>query len=85
MSPVSAEPILEARNLTKEFPLGGMLRRRRRVVHALTDVSVAVHPGETLAVVGESGCGKSTLGRCLVRLMEPTSGQILLHGTAISQ
>ncbi|MBM3523057.1 MAG: ATP-binding cassette domain-containing protein [Alphaproteobacteria bacterium] len=84
MNPVPASPVLEARNLTKEFPLGGFLRRGRRVVHALTDVSVAVHPGETLAVVGESGCGKSTLGRCLVRLLAPTSGEILLHGAAVA-
>ena len=77
--------LLEARHLTKEFPLGGLFSRRRRVVHALDDVSLSVAAGETVAVVGESGCGKSTLGRCLIRLTSPNSGTVLLHGEDAAQ
>ncbi|MBM3597455.1 MAG: ATP-binding cassette domain-containing protein [Alphaproteobacteria bacterium] len=76
--------ILESEGLTKEFPVGGWLRRRRRFVHALTDVSIAIAKGETVAVVGESGCGKSTLGRCLIRLTEPTAGTVRLHGEDVA-
>ena len=72
-------PLLEARHLSKEFPLG-----QGRSVHAVTDVSLSVAQGETLAVVGESGCGKSTLGRMLIRLATPTAGEVLLRGENIS-
>lgn len=73
------KPLLEARHLTKEFPLG-----RGRSVHAVTDVSLSIAQGETLAIVGESGCGKSTLGRMLIRLDTPTSGEVFLRGECIS-
>ncbi len=73
------EPLLEARELVKEFPLD-----RRRSVHAVSNVSLAVYAGETLAVVGESGCGKSTLGRMLIGALPPTSGELRFRGTTIS-
>jgi len=73
-------PVLEARDLAKRFPVAGGLGGRSRVVHALNGVSLAVAPGETLAVVGESGCGKSTLANCLTGLTEPSGGTLLLEG-----
>lgn len=74
--------LLEARHLVKEFPVGGT-RKKPQVVHAVTDVNLEIREGETLALVGESGCGKSTLGRVLIRLLEPTSGEILYQGKSI--
>ena len=74
--------MLEVRGLTKHFPVKrGILRRVVGQVEAVTDVSFDVAEGETLAIVGESGCGKSTIGRSVLRLIEPTSGQITLDGT----
>ncbi|MCO6392970.1 dipeptide ABC transporter ATP-binding protein [Aliihoeflea aestuarii] len=80
-----ATPVLDVRNLTKHFPIRrGVLRRVVGNVEAVTDVSFKVAPGETLAVVGESGCGKSTTGRALLRLIEPTSGQVMLDGADVT-
>ena len=73
------EVLLRVENLVVEFPAG----RRGQKVHAVTDVSIDVKEGETLGLVGESGCGKSTLGRTIVRLLEPTDGQIIFQGTPI--
>jgi oligopeptide transport system ATP-binding protein len=76
------EIVLETRDLVKHFPLtvGVVFRRRIGAVQAVDGVSLRLHRGETLGVVGESGCGKSTLARLLVGLEEPTSGAILLRG-----
>ncbi len=78
-------PLLEASGLSKRFPLrrpalDWLRGRPAPVLQALDGVSLAVHSGETLGIVGESGCGKSTLARCLVRLHEPDSGAIRLRG-----
>lgn len=74
--------LLHARNLVKEFPAGGT-RKNPQVVHAVTNVNLEIYQGETLALVGESGCGKSTLGRVLIRLLEPTAGEIHYEGENI--
>lgn len=75
------EPLVEVRGLTKHFiPRKGLLGRRISPVRALEDVNLTVFRGETLGVVGESGCGKTTLGRCILRLIEPTAGQVLFEG-----
>ena len=77
-------PLLSVENVTKHFPVRrGILRRVTGAVQAVTDISFALRPGETLAVVGESGCGKSTAGRTILRLQEPTSGRVLLNGRDI--
>src|ERR1035437_9594357 len=76
--------ILEVVDLVKHYPAGGNWFGPRRVVHALDGVSFKLAHGETLAVVGESGCGKSTLARCLMRLSDPTSGNVLLGGIEIA-
>ena len=74
-------PLLSVRGLSKEFPIrGGILNRTQGNVRAVTDVSFDVAAGETLAVVGESGCGKTTTGRCILRLIEPSTGTITFDG-----
>jgi len=76
-----SEPLVRVTNLQKHFPVhGGLLSREVGRVHAIDDVSFTVHRGETLGLVGESGCGKSTTGRCVLRLIEPTSGTVEFAG-----
>lgn len=78
----SPEPLLEIRNLIKHYPIGGgFLRPPTGAARAVDGVDLTVRPGETMGLVGESGCGKTTLGRCIARLLEPTSGQILYRRT----
>jgi len=73
-------PLVEVRHLVKHFPRGGGLFRPKSVVRAVDDVSFDIEEGETFALVGESGSGKSTTGRCMLRLVEPTSGQVRFRG-----
>ena len=72
-----AENILEVRNLKKYF------KTPRGMLHAVDDVSFSIEKGHTLGIVGESGCGKTTTGRCILRLVEPTSGEIFFEGKDI--
>ena len=78
--------LLEVKNLKVHFPVKhGLFSRVRAHVKAVDDVSLSIKPGETLGLVGESGCGKTTLGRAIVRLLEPTSGSVMLDGEDITQ
>lgn len=73
-----ADPILEVKNLKKYF------KTSRGTLHAVDDVSFTIEKGKTLGIVGESGCGKSTTGRAVLRLLEPTGGQVIFNGVDIT-
>ena len=78
--PASAESLVSVSGLTKRFPVGrNLFRRASSFIHAVEDVSFELGPGDSLGLVGESGCGKTTVGKLLVKLLEPTSGEILFR------
>ncbi|MGG1662566.1 ABC transporter ATP-binding protein [Brevibacillus sp. NRS-1366] len=78
-------PLLEVKGLQKLFPVKQGWFQQPSYVHAVNGIDATVYEGETMGIVGESGCGKSTLGRCILRLLEPTRGEILFQGRDISQ
>ena len=79
------ETLLKVENIVKHFPIyGGLFSKQVAAVKAVQNISFELKKGETLGLVGESGCGKSTLGRCLIRLIEPTSGKIFYKGEDIT-
>jgi len=81
---LTSSPLVEVRNLVKHFPItGGVFLREVASVKAVDGVDLAIGEGETVGLVGESGCGKSTLGRLILRLEEPTNGEILFRGESI--
>lgn len=75
------EPVLQIKNLKTYFPISkGLFGKSTEFVKAVDDVTFDVYPGETLGLVGESGCGKTTLGRTILKLIDPTEGQIIFEG-----
>lgn len=79
------DSLLKVENLVKHFPIyGGLFSQQVAAVKAVQNVSFDLKKGETLGLVGESGCGKSTLGRCLIRLIEPSSGKVFYKGEDIT-
>jgi oligopeptide transport system ATP-binding protein len=78
------KPLLRVQNLVKNFVITGGVFSHEERVHAVNDVSLELGAGETLGLVGESGCGKSTTGRCILRLIEPTSGEVWFKGTNVT-
>ena len=84
---MSATPVLEVRGLKKHFPVrrGIFSRLSAAKVYAVDGISFAMQAGETLGLVGESGCGKSTAGKLILKLIEPTAGEIHLDGARVDQ
>jgi oligopeptide/dipeptide ABC transporter ATP-binding protein len=86
VSPTALSPLLEVRQLVKHFPVKtGLLQRTVGRVHAVDGISFEIGHGETLGLVGESGCGKSSAGKAILKLIEPTSGEIRVNGTRIDR
>jgi peptide/nickel transport system ATP-binding protein len=82
---VSSDTILEVIDLKMHFPITrGLLRRQVGEIKAVDGVSFKIKTGQTLGLVGESGCGKTTIGRCILRIWNPTSGQIIFEGNDIT-
>src|SRR5437588_754494 len=81
-----ADPLVQVRGLVKHFPLtrGVLIQRKVGAVQAVDGVSLDVHRGETLGIVGETGCGKSTTARLIMRLLDPTAGEIRFDGQDIT-
>ena len=78
------KPLISVRDLKMYFPVGGSLFEKKKILKAVDGVSFDVYPGETFGLVGESGCGKTTVGRTIVRLYQPTSGQIIFKDKDIA-
>lgn len=77
--------LLQADHIVKHFPIyGGLMSKQVAAVKAVSDISFTLKKGQTLGLVGESGCGKSTLGRCLIKLIEPSSGKIIFNNQDIT-
>src|SRR4051794_10508580 len=83
----AAQPIFSVYHLVKHFPVKskGLVRRVVGEVHAVSDVSFDLYPGETLGIVGESGCGKTTTGRTILNLQQATSGEVRYQGRDITK
>ena len=80
------ETLISVKNLKKHFAISsGVFSRTHDYVHAVDGVSFDIAKGETLGLVGESGCGKSTTGRCILRLIEPTSGEVWFQGADVTR
>ena len=80
MKDANSQPLFEARDLRKFFPIkSGFLRNTIGYVRAVDDINFFINEGETLGLVGESGCGKTTASRCILRAIDPTSGQMLFR------
>ena len=77
------EPVIRVEHLKKSFRVKGNFLEKNQYVRAVNDVSFSIEKGETLGIVGESGCGKSTAGRAILRLHEPTSGEVIYKGNNI--
>ena len=81
---MSSDYLIEVKNLTKRFPIkGGLFGKEVGAVRAVNNISFKIKKGETLGLVGESGCVKTTLGRSILRLIEPTSGEVFYNGEDI--
>ncbi|WP_421617165.1 ABC transporter ATP-binding protein [Brevibacillus sp. TJ4] len=79
-------PLLEVKGLQQHFPIkSGFLKKTTGYVKAVDGIDLQVFPGETLGIVGESGCGKSTTGRTILRLLEPTAGEVLFEGKDLAK
>jgi len=85
MTEAVPDTVLECRNLSRRFDVGGMWRGQARSLRAVDDVSVSVRRGEILAIVGESGCGKTTMSRMVLGLLEPTDGSIVIEGQPLAE
>ena len=87
VTPAAGGALLSVRGLVKQFQMKAVrgMTWRKRVVQAVSDVSFDVAPGETLGLVGESGSGKTTVGRCVLRLIEPTAGQVMFEGVDLAK
>ena len=87
VTPAVGGALLSVRGLVKQFQMKAVrgMTGRKRVVQAVSDVSFDVAPGETLGLVGESGSGKTTVGRCVLRLIEPTAGQVMFEGVDLAK
>lgn len=83
---MSNKPLIEINNLKKYFPIKkGLMNKTAHYLKAVDDVSFTINKGETLGLVGESGCGKTTCGRTIIKLYEPTDGQIIYDGVDIAR
>lgn len=76
----TSAPLLQVRNLSKKYTTEGLVKKWTRSVYAVSNINFSLEKGETLGLVGESGCGKSTLGRCVLRLVEPSEGEVIYKG-----
>src|ERR1700738_3543110 len=86
MSDMNTAPLLSVRNLVKHFPVKkGLLQQTVGQVHAVDGISFDIAEGETLGLVGESGCGKSTAGKTILKLIDPTAGEIRIKGERIGR
>lgn len=84
MSPIAHPPLLSLVDIAHQFPIGGGVFKKAQALHAVRGISLDIHKGEVLAIVGESGCGKTTLAKILMHVIAPSSGEVLFQGQPVS-